>query len=194
LEYTKRALLVVDVQNDFCEHGAVPSLLGSQLASLISIFAQTNYNKYELLLASKDSHKSPKGHFSSSPDFLYSWPKHCLESSEGEKFHPNLNSSLFDHVITKGINSAGMSAFDGTTQLGESLLELLERREIEVLDICGLNGEANLYNTAIDALEFGFPTTVFIDLSSGSSHAKVLEAFEDLQSRGTNLTYAISEN
>ena len=74
MEYTKRALLVIDVQNDFCEHGAIPSLLGSQLASLISVFAQTNYDKYELLLASKDSHKSPKGHFSSSPDFLYSWP------------------------------------------------------------------------------------------------------------------------
>lgn len=192
MDNSKRALLIVDVQNDFCEHGSVPSIDGSEIALSITRFIEFNFANYELILATKDWHKSPIGHFSKKPDFLSSWPSHCVSSTDGAELHPNLNRKLIDHELIKGEYSAGMSAFEGVTSLDERLLDLLERREIDLIDICGLSAESNLYSTAIDSLEFGFPTTIFIDMCSGGSEESTFNALEDLESRGVNLDYAFT--
>lgn len=192
MDNLKRALLIVDVQNDFCEYGPVPSIGGSQIASSITRFIDFNYSAYELILASKDWHQSPTEHFSKRPDFISNWPSHCVGSTEGAELHSNLNRKMIDHELIKGEYTAGMSAFEAKTSLNEGLIELLERREIDLIDICGLNADSNLYSTAIDALELGFPTTLFIDMCSGYSEESTLHALEDLESRGVNLNYAFS--
>lgn len=190
MDNLKRALLIIDVQNDFCENGPIPSIDGSRIASLITQFIELNYSNYELILASKDWHKSPIGHFSKKPDFTSSWPNHCLASTKGAELHPSLNPKMIDHELVKGEYSSGLSAFQAKTSLDETLLDLLDRREIDMVDICGLSAESNLYASAIDSLEYGFPTTVFIDICSGTSEQTILTSLEDLESRGVNLDYA----
>ena len=190
MEEIRRALLVVDIQNDFCEGGSLAVDGGAQLARRITDYMRRNSSKYELIVASKDSHIQPRGHFANRPDFVTNWPIHCVEGTLGSEFHPAFDSSYVDHVVLKGRYEAAYSSFDGSTDSGESLLDLLERREIDAIDLCGIATDYCVLQSGINSLEYGFPTTVFIDLVAGVSKDTSLEALEDLQSRGANLKHA----
>lgn len=194
MEQLVRALLVIDVQNDFCEGGALPVAHGAEIARRITQFIRQRVGTYELILASQDCHVEPKGHFSSKPDFVFSWSIHALKGSYGSQLHQALDSSLIDHVIYKGEYKGAFSAFEGITSAGEYLLELLERREIEVVDICGIATDFCVLHTALDAIDSGFPTTVFLDLIGGVSEQGSIDALEELQSRGVNLDYGFSNS
>lgn len=191
MEQLVRALLVIDVQNDFCDGGVIEVPDGAEVAARITRFMREQVGVYELVLASQDCHIDPQGHFSSEPDFLSSWPKHAIKGSQGAKFHRALDEALIDHVITKGEYHGAFSAFEGATAAGESLLNLLERREIEVVDICGIATDFCVLHSALDSLDHGFPTTVFLDLIAGVSEEGSIDAFEELQSRGVNLDYGL---
>lgn len=193
MEENRRALIVVDVQNDFCEGGALAVTGGSEIAGLITQYLGNSLGIYHLVVATRDNHINPSGHFDPDPDFLSTWPVHCLKGSLGAEFHPALDTSLIDHTVFKGDFQAAYSGFEGKTAQGETLLELLERLEIEVLDICGIATDYCVLQTALDALDRGYPTTVFIDLIAGVTEQGALEALEELQSRGANLTYALRE-
>lgn len=191
MEQLVRALLIVDVQNDFCDGGVLAVPGGAEVAARITQFIREQMGTYELILASQDCHIDPRGHFSSNPDYFSSWPKHAIKGSYGAKFHAALDENLVDHVIIKGEYQGAFSAFEGTTSSGESLLDLLERREIEVVDICGVATDFCVMQSALDSLNNGFPTTVFLDLISGISEQGSIEALEVLQSRGANLDYGL---
>ena len=107
-----RALIVVDVQNDFCEGGSLPVAGGAAVARAISEFL-TAGTDYRHVVATQDFHIDPGDHFSDRPDFSSSWPPHCLAGSTGAQFHPDLDSGRFDAVFRKGAYDAGYSGFEG---------------------------------------------------------------------------------
>ena len=116
-----RALIVVDVQNDFCEGGSLPVAGGARVASDIAelLHAWTargpDAPAYDHVVATKDHHIDPGDHWSDDPDFQESWPVHCKVGTDGEAFHPNLDPQPFDAIFLKGEHQAAYSGFEGRT-------------------------------------------------------------------------------
>lgn len=191
MESSKRSLLVIDVQNDFCPGGTLAVDTGDEVAARIAAYIGANKWHYSSIIASKDLHVDPSDHFSETPDFVSSWPRHCVKGTYGSELRPELRDVSFDAIVTKGGYSGAYSAFEGTTDHGEPLLELLERQEIELVYICGIATDYCVLQSALDALEFGFSVTVFMDLIAGVSQQSSLQALELLATRGANLHYAI---
>ena len=102
-----------------------------------------------------------------------------------------MDRSFFDLVVFKGEYDAAYSIFEGKTESGEALIQLLERREIEVIEICGIATDFCVLQSGISSLDYGFPTTVLLDLVAGVSPDGSADALEELQSRGANLDYAL---
>lgn len=190
MELVQRALLVVDVQNDFCEGGSLAVVGASEIARRISQFMASRSRSYSLIVASKDNHISPKGHFAHDPDFRNTWPTHCVAGSRGSDFHPWLDTSFLDQIVHKGEYQPAYSAFEGVTESGDTLAQLLDNREIEAVDICGIATDYCVAESALNALDNGFPTTIFLDLVAGVSESTSIDALEELQARGANLDYA----
>src|SRR5690606_41827957 len=109
-----RALLVVDVQNDFCEGGSLAVEGGSRVASDITRFLQARGDDYAHIVATRDHHVDPGDHFSPEPDFVDSWPPHCRAGTPGADFHPELATERFEAVFSKGDDDAASSSFEGT--------------------------------------------------------------------------------
>ena len=126
-----RALLIIDVQNDFCEGGALACQGGAAVASAITEFLRSHKESYRAIIASRDWHTPNDrngGHFPApgeQPDFVTTWPLHCIANTAGANYHPNLDASLIDEHIFKGQGSNGYSIFEGTTDHGESIEDLL---------------------------------------------------------------------
>ena len=122
-----RALIVVDVQNDFCEGGSLPVVGGARVAADIGELLHRWHSHhedgpaYDVVVATKDHHVDPGHHWSLKPDFAESWPVHCKVGSEGAGFHPNLDPQPFDEVFYKGEHEAAYSGFEGRTASGEPL-------------------------------------------------------------------------
>jgi len=125
----KRALIVVDVQNDFCEGGSLPVYGGAAVAGRITELLETwrsggpNAPDYAVAVATMDHHIDPGHHFSQAPDFVDSWPPHCVSGSEGVDFHPNLVVTKFDDVFLKGEYAAAYSGFEGSNEAGVLLAD-----------------------------------------------------------------------
>jgi len=183
----KRALIVVDVQNDFCEGGSMGVPGGARVASEISEVLRHWAAKgpgaadYAHVVATKDHHVDPGDHWSSEPDFVDSWPVHCKVGTEGEAFHPNLDPQPFDAVFLKGEHEAAYSGFEGTTD-GVGLAAWLREREVTEVDVCGIATDYCVRATALDAAREGFTTRVLLDLCAAvaaeTSEAAVAEMAE----------------
>src|SRR4051795_13508555 len=118
----KSALIVVVVQNDFCEGGSLPVTGGAQVAADIAELLRAG-SAYDVVVATKDHHIDPGAHWAREPDFVDSWPVHCRVGTEGEAFHPNLDPQPFDAVFTKGEHGAAYSGFEGSAATGMSLAD-----------------------------------------------------------------------
>src|SRR5580765_5669507 len=114
---TRTALLIVDVQKDFCEGGSLAVEGGAAVAAGVTRLLAERRSGYELVVASADWHVDPGSHFASSagraPDFVETWPDHCVAESPGAEFHPNLDTSGVDEIVRKGRRQAAYSAFEG---------------------------------------------------------------------------------
>ena len=108
----KSALIVVDVQNDFCEGGSLPVTGGAQVAAGIAALLHGG-SAYDLVVATKDHHVDPGDHWAKKPDYVDTWPVHCRVGTEGEAFHPNLDPQPFDAIFLKGEHAAAYSGFEG---------------------------------------------------------------------------------
>ena len=97
-----RALIIVDVQNDFCEGGSLPVAGGAEVAAGISVALASPNQRWRHVVATKDFHIDPGGHFSAHPDFVDSWPPHCVVGTPGTDFHPELATDRIQAVFTKG--------------------------------------------------------------------------------------------
>ncbi|MGH3331490.1 MAG: isochorismatase family protein [Nocardioidaceae bacterium] len=186
----KRALIVCDVQNDFCEGGSLAVAGGAEVAFKIGRLLHHWTEKdpkapdYELAVATRDHHINPGDHFSADPDFVDSWPHHCVVGTDGEAFHPNLDPQPFDAVFLKGEHAAAYSGFEGRTTDGTSLADWLKQHQVTDVDVCGLTTDHCVRATALDALSNGFKVRVLTDMCAGVLQRTTVAAIEEMRSAG----------
>jgi nicotinamidase/pyrazinamidase len=199
-----RALIIVDVQNDFCEGGSLAVAGGSAVARAISGYlaagkrpgrtagaddsASADAHGYSHVIASRDYHRDPGGHFSSHPDFTTSWPPHCVIGTPGADFHPDLDTSQVDVVFSKGEHEAAYSAFEGVDDAGTPLGGWLRERGVTSLDVVGLATDYCVRATAIDAAREGLATRVLLGLTAGVDPTTTQEALGGMREAGVELS------
>ncbi|HVL39896.1 MAG TPA: isochorismatase family protein [Fimbriimonadaceae bacterium] len=186
------ALVVVDIQQDFCEGGALAVAGGSQIARDVARFiAASAYTTY---VATKDFHVKPGAHFAEEPDFVDTWPPHCVAGTTGCHFHPDLYPviDMFDDIFLKGEYEAAYSGFDGRGALSSAPLETFLRQLIPVqtVDICGIATDYCVRATALDAAKLGFQTRVLLDLTAAVSSETAVKAIRDLEDAGVRIEHA----
>jgi nicotinamidase/pyrazinamidase len=178
-----RALIVVDVQNDFCEGGSLPVTGGAALAKAITAYL-TAGTDYRHVVATQDFHIDPGDHFSDRPDYSSSWPPHCLAGSTGAQFHPGLDSARFDAVFRKGAYDAGYSGFEGFDESGTPLAEWLTQHDVDQVDVVGIATDHCVRRTAEDAAHAGLATRVLLDLTAGVGEESTAAAIEAMRAAG----------
>jgi len=189
----KRALIVVDVQNDFCEGGSLAVSGGAEVAFRIGellhhwTLRDAKAPDYEVAVATRDHHVDPGDHFSDTPDFEHSWPPHCVVGSDGEAFHPNLDPQPFDAVFLKGEHVAAYSGFEGRTTDGSTLTEWLRSRDVTDVDVCGLATDHCVRATALDAVQNGFDTHLLESLCAGVAPDSTRMALSDMRRAGVRI-------
>jgi nicotinamidase/pyrazinamidase len=184
------ALVVVDVQNDFCEGGSLPVAGGAAVASAITQHLERHGTDYDHVVATRDHHIDPEGHFAGQPDYVVTWPAHCVAGTPGCEFHPNLDVSLVGDVFSKGEYAAAYSGFEGATDDGEPLAAWLRSRGVEELDVVGIATDHCVRATALDAAREGFRTRVLLDLTAGVAPATTQAALTEMRDAGVELVGA----
>jgi nicotinamidase/pyrazinamidase len=188
----RRALIVVDVQNDFCEGGSLAVAGGSDVAAAITELIGQAPAGYRHVVATRDHHVEPGDHFSDRPDYAHSWPPHCVAGTEGIGFHPNfapvVASGAIDAVFDKGAYSAAYSGFEGADENGVLLADWLRERKITEVDVVGIATDHCVRATALDAVREGFGAVVLLDLTAGVSKETTERAVEELRAAGVELT------
>jgi nicotinamidase/pyrazinamidase len=190
----KRALIVVDVQNDFCEGGSLAVPGGAEVAfrigELLHHWTQQDPKSpdYSVAVATRDHHIDPGDHFSDSPDYDQSWPAHCVVGTDGEAFHPNLDPQPFDAVFLKGEHAAAYSGFEGRTTHGTGLADWLRHKQITDVDVCGIATDYCVRATALDAVANGFSVRLLTQLCAGVAPATTQAALDELKKAGAAVT------
>jgi nicotinamidase/pyrazinamidase len=186
----KQALIVVDVQNDFCEGGSLPVTGGARVASDIAVLLHHWTRRdpkapaYDVVVATKDHHIDPGAHWSATPDYVDSWPVHCEVGTDGEAFHPNLDPQPFDAVFLKGEHVAAYSGFEGRDTDGVALADWLRTHRVDHVDVCGLATDHCVRATALDAVKNGFTTRLLVDLCAGVAPESTTKALAEMRSAG----------
>lgn len=158
------ALIVVDVQNDFCEDGSLAVAGGAQVAADAAELIASG--TYASVVATRDHHVDPGAHFSPDPDFVDSWPPHCVVGTPGVELHAPLTSAMFDEVFDKGEYTAAYSGFEGSSAGGTDLAEWLRAAGIDAVDVCGIATDYCVRATALDAAREGFTVRVLAALTA----------------------------
>ncbi len=182
-----RALIIVDVQNDFCEGGSLAVAGGAAVARKVSERLAGDH-EYAHVVATKDFHVDPGSHFSDHPDFADSWPRHCVAGTPGADFHPDLDTSAVEAVFLKGAHAAAYSGFEGADEAGTPLADWLRARDVDEVDVVGIATDYCVHATAADAVRTGFATRVLLDLTAGVAPESTARAIEDLRSADVELT------
>jgi nicotinamidase/pyrazinamidase len=189
-----RALIVVDVQNDFCEGGSLAVPGGADLAFRIGELlhkwhdAEPDERDYSHVVASRDHHIDPGAHFSDDPDFENSWPPHCVVGTDGVGFHPNLDPQPFDAIFDKGEYAAAYSAFEGKSQDDRGLADWLRAKGVTKVDICGIATDYCVRWTALDAAREGFGVRVLAGLTAGVAPATTEQALAEMRGAGVQVS------
>ncbi|RGE20059.1 nicotinamidase [Leucobacter sp. wl10] len=184
-----RALLIVDVQNDFTEGGALGVPGGNAVAERISELLGTS-DGYDLVIASRDWHEPEGdngGHFAvdgAEPDFETTWPPHCVRGTEGADYHPALDIDRVDVHVRKGMGEPAYSAFEGRTTDGRVLAEVLAERGVDRLDLAGIATDYCVRASALDALGLGIRVRVLTDLVAGVAPESSVAALKELAASG----------
>ena len=182
-----RALLVVDVQNDFCEGGALAVPGGAAVVADISSYLERTGSRYAHVVASQDYHVDPGAHFAAEPDFIDSWPPHCVAGSAGAEFHPNLRADLIGMVCRKGRYSAAYSGFEAVSPQGQPLADWLRARGVTEVDVIGLATDYCVRATAADAIRNGFAARVLLHLTAAIAPAAIGEVVAELRAAGVEV-------
>ncbi|MGB7962512.1 MAG: isochorismatase family protein [Propionicimonas sp.] len=180
-----RALIVVDVQNDFCEGGSLAVTGGAAVAAEISQLLGGPHD-YDHVVATRDHHIDPGSHFSVTPDFVDSWPVHCVAETAGAGFHPALVNRPFEAVFDKGEYQAAYSGFEGSCE-GTGLADWLAGRGIDSVDVCGIATDYCVRATALDAAAAGLSTRVLTRLTVAVAPDRLPETYEALRAAGVSL-------
>ena len=188
-----RALIVTDVQNDFCEGGslAVPggARVASDIGELLHHWSRRDDKapSYDVVVATKDHHIDPGSHWSNEPDFTETWPVHCRVGTDGEAFHPNLDPQPFDAIFLKGEHAAAYSGFEGRTTDGVGLADWLRRHGVDQVDVCGIATDYCVRATALDAIGNGFTTRLLTQLCAGVAPDTTESALAEMREAGISI-------
>ncbi|GAB3578777.1 isochorismatase family protein [Calidifontibacter terrae] len=187
-----RALIIVDVQNDFCEGGSLAVAGGTQVAAQIADYVRIQGADYAAVVATADWHIDPGSHWATDaePDFVDSWPVHCKVGTAGADFRPEIAPAIqsVDAIFRKGEHAAAYSGFEGHSGNGEELAGWLRERSITSVDVVGIATDFCVKATALDAHREGFTTSVLLELTAGVSAATTTAALSELRAAGVGLT------
>ena len=178
-----RALVIVDVQNDFCEGGSLAVAGGADVAATIGRLAAG----YDHVVATRDHHVDPGPHFAAQPDYVDSWPPHCVVGTAGVDLHPNLDRDPIEAVFDKGEYAAAYSGFEGVAADGASLADWLRRADVDTVDVVGIATDHCVRATALDAAAAGFTTTVLLDHTAGVARESTERALAEMEAAGVRL-------
>jgi nicotinamidase/pyrazinamidase len=177
------SLIVVDVQRDFCEGGALPVSGGNEVAQKIADLMLSNH-KYDYVIATRDWHVNPGDHFSETPDYENTWPVHCRAYTHGAAYHAAIPFTEFDAEFKKGKFSAAYSGFEGMDLNRVLLSDWLERHRVDAVDIVGIATDYCVRATALDAAKHGLHTRVLMDLTAYVDWSSNLEAIRAMNRAG----------
>jgi len=187
-----RALFIVDVQNDFTEGGALAVAGGDAVAAAITRHLRARGGDYEIIVASRDWHDAGHdngGHFADGePDFVDTWPVHCVAETPGAEYDPELDTEAVTHHVKKGQGIPAYSLFEGTTDAGESVADLLTTHGVIDVDVVGLATDYCVRASALDALAHGRRVRILTDLVAGVAAASSDQALAELAHAGAELT------
>ena len=176
---------MVDVQNDFCEGGALGVDGGHDVAAAIAELLAGDHG-YAAVVATRDHHIDPGGHFSATPDYLDSWPPHCVVGTPGADLHSALAAAGFAAIFDKGEYTAAYSGFEGTFD-GEGLDHWLADHQINAVDVVGIATDHCVRATALDAIQAGLDTTVLLDLTAAVAPDQLDSTLAELTAAGVGL-------
>lgn len=191
-----KALLIIDVQVDFCEGGALACQGGAAAAHRISNYLEESKSDYDFVIASRDWHtpNHPNdGHFPAAgiaPDFVKTWPLHCIAGEPGAEYHANLRADLVDIHIKKGQGANGYSIFEGTAEDGESFLNLIRRLGISEVDVVGIATDYCVRASALDSKNAGLEVRVITSLTAGVASASIEAAIDEMVDAGVSVVPA----
>jgi nicotinamidase/pyrazinamidase len=183
----KKALVIVDVQNDFCEGGSLAVTGGAAVARDLTEFLREHRADYQLVAATRDYHVDPGAHFAAEPDFHDSWPVHCVAGTEGAELHPGLDRGLIDEVFDKGRDTAAYSGFEARSGSGKLLGERLREAGVEELDVAGIATDYCVRATVLDAVKAGFKVRLLGRLSAGVAPETSEHAVEEMARAGSEI-------
>ena len=186
-----RALIVVDVQIDFCEGGSLPVEGGAAVAAGVTALIGAAPGRWDHVVATRDWHIDPGPHFSAEPDFRDSWPPHCVVGTRGSGFHPDFDHTLAEAVFDKGAYEAAYSGFEGTDTAGTGLAEWLRGSGVDTVDVVGIATDHCVRATALDAVRAGFGTTVLLDLCAGVAPETTGRALDEMHAAGVRIAQAV---
>lgn len=204
----RTALLIVDVQNDFCEGGALAVAGGSAVAAGISEHLEEHHADYVAVAATQDWHVDPGEHFSDTPDYVTSWPVHCVADTPGAETHPDFDTEHVTEFFRKGAYDAAYSGFEGLSApdvdvpMGEpeevadedrvSLDDWLRERDVEAVDVVGLALDHCVLATARDAVDAGYETRLLLPLTAPVSAEGGERAVAELEDAGVEVVTDLS--
>ena len=178
-----KALFIIDVQNDFTEGGALGVEGGAAVAAGITDYLAQHSGEYDHVFASRDWHDGDNdngGHFSAHPDFVDSWPAHCVSGTAGAEYHPALDTSAIDVHVRKGQGKPAYSIFEGTTDDGSTVAEQLTSLGIDAVDVVGIATDYCVRASALDAVHAGLTTRVLANLTAGVAPESSTAALDEL--------------
>ena len=191
-----RALLIVDVQNDFTEGGALAVAGGDAVASAVSAFLEAHAADYEVIIASRDWHDAAGdngGHFAAEPDYVDSWPVHCVAGTPGADYDPLLVTDAVTHHVRKGQGEPAYSMFEGVTDAGDTVGAVLTQAGVLSADVVGIATDHCVRASALDALAHGVRVRVFTDLIAGVAPETSTAALAELAHAGAELAESAQE-
>lgn len=182
---TRIAIVVIDIQKDFCEGGALAVSGGTKVAENIKTFLRLmEDNEQAIIVATKDWHIDHGEHFSEAPDYVDSWPRHCVAGTKGADFSPHLEDFPFDAIFYKGQYSASYSGFEGMSDHDQTLDKYLQSNEVTNVHVVGLAFDYCVAATARDAAKLGYKTSVLSGLTAAVSKDNMEEIVEALENDG----------
>jgi nicotinamidase/pyrazinamidase len=184
-----RALIVVDVQNDFCPGGSLAVNDGDAVAARITTWLASAEDNYDLIVATMDWHPTSSEepsfeHFSATPDFVETWPPHCVQDTPGADLHPNLVLPANAVVVRKGQHSAAYSGFEGHDDEHRPLEAIVRAAGIDAVDVVGLATDYCVKATALDAVGCGLSVRVLTSMIAGVEPGSTRAALDDMRTAG----------
>lgn len=189
----RTALVIVDVQNDFVEGGALGVDGGNAVARRISAHLAAHAEDYAVVAASRDwhePHSTNGGHFAepgTDPDFRATWPVHCVQGEEGSSYAPDLDTGRVTHHVVKGMGEPAYSAFEGVTDAGERLADVLRAAAVTHVEVAGIATDYCVRATVLDGVAAGFAVRLLDGLHAGVAPESSAAALDEMAAAGADL-------